>query len=231
MICPYCQIGYHDRIEEEFRPKTIDENEALGWIIKLRKCPECKKLSLTWEKWGYNLTTAGPVPYFASSILIYPVVRNTLRSKCPPEVPDRFASEYREACDCLDLANSPKASAALSRRCLQSLLREVAKVKHQDLSKEIDEIIKRNELPSDLADLVDAIRGIGNFAAHPIKSEHTNEIIPVEPGEAELSLNILEGLFDFYFVRPASLAKKMAEIDKKLAESGKPPLKKRNKSI
>jgi hypothetical protein len=32
---------------------------------------------------------------------------------------------------------------------------------------------------------LDAIRTIGNFAAHPIKSTSSGEIVDVEPGEAE----------------------------------------------
>jgi hypothetical protein len=42
----------------------------------------------------------------------------------PSEVPPEFANDYKEAC--LIIANSPKASAALSRRCLQNILREKA---------------------------------------------------------------------------------------------------------
>ncbi len=40
---------------------------------------------------------------------------------------------------------------------------------------------------------IDAVRVIGNFAAHPIKSKSTGEIVDVEPGEAEWNLNTLEG--------------------------------------
>jgi len=80
-------------------------------------------------------------------------------------------------------------------------------------------------LPSDLAEDLDAIRAIGNFAAHPIKSKNTGQIVDVEPGEAEHLLTVLEELFDFYFVRTAERAAKRAEINKKLADAGKPPLK------
>ena len=58
-------------------------------------------------------------------------------------------------------------------------------------------------LPSHIADSLDAVRNIGNFAAHPAKSQATGEVVPVEPGEAEWTLDTLEELFDFYFVSPA----------------------------
>jgi len=43
-------------------------------------------------------------------------------TQLPEEVPERFAADFREAHDTLPI--SPKASAALSRRCLQTLIRE-----------------------------------------------------------------------------------------------------------
>jgi hypothetical protein len=48
---------------------------------------------------------------------------------------------------------------------------------------------------------IDAIRNVGNFAAHPLKSTNTGLILDVEPSEAEWPL------------------------DKKLSEAGKPPMK------
>jgi len=81
------------------------------------------------------------------------------------------------------------------------------------------------KLPSILHDSLDAIRNIGNFAAHPIKSESTGEIIEVEDGEAEWNLDVLEALFDYYFVQPTALEKKREALNKKLKEAGKPPLK------
>lgn len=141
----------------------------------------------------------------------------------PPEVPKEFADDYVEAA--LVLSDSPKASAALSRRCLQHILREKTGVKHSDLAKEIDQVIASNLLPSHLAEAIDAIRNIGNFAAHPIKSTASGEVVAVEPGEAEWNLDVLEGLFDFYFVQPELLKKRRADLNAKLASVGKPPVK------
>jgi hypothetical protein len=57
------------------------------------------------------------------------------------------------------------------------------------------------------------VREIGNFAAHPSKDNKTGEIIDVEPGEAEFSLNVIEDLFDFYFVAPERLKQRRAAIN------------------
>ncbi len=143
------------------------------------------------------------------------------RAPLSPDVPSEFADNYREAC--LVLADSPKASAALSRRCLQHVLREAAKTKERDLAKQIDEVLP--SLPSYLTQMIDTVRVMGNFAAHPMKSTNTGEIIDVEPGEAEWLLDTLESAFDFYFVQPAEAKRKRDAINAKLADAGKPPLK------
>jgi hypothetical protein len=138
-------------------------------------------------------------------------------------VPAELAEDYREAC--LVIADSPKASAALSRRCLQHLLRNFASVKPADLFAEIQEIINSGRLPTHIVESIDAVRNIGNFAAHPTKSTSTGDIITVEPGEAEWNLDVLEALFDFYFVQPAATKKKRDTLNAKLKDAGKPKMK------
>ena len=76
-----------------------------------------------------------------------------------------------------------------------------------------------------MSSAIDAVRNIGNFAAHPIKDTNTGEIVEVEPGEAEWLLDVLEGLFDFYFVQPAELRRKREALNEKLEAAGKPPMK------
>ncbi len=139
------------------------------------------------------------------------------------EIPGSVSQDYLEAVAVLQ--DSPKASAALSRRCLQHLLREHAGVKKNDLADEIQQVLEAKTLPGYLADAIDGVRNIGNFAAHPIKSKSTGEIVKVEEGEAEWLLDTLEGLFDFYFIQPAALAKKKSQLNKKLQDAGKPPMK------
>jgi len=58
------------------------------------------------------------------------------------------------------VADSPKASAALSRRCLQQIIREKAGITKRDLNAEIDELLKSKQLPQHLAENVDAVRTV-----------------------------------------------------------------------
>ena len=140
----------------------------------------------------------------------------------PAEVPEEFTADYKEAC--LVLADSPKASAALSRRCLQHILQEKSGAKTQNnLAKTIGEVIDYPATPRDVADSLDMVRNIGNFSAHPNKSTNTGEIVPVEPMEAEWCLDVIEMLFDLYFVRPREIQRRRDSVNEKLAATGKPP--------
>jgi len=155
---------------------------------------------------------------------IYPKAANR---PIPSEVPREFAEDYAEAS--VVLSESPKASAALSRRCLQNLLRNVAEASPSTLFDEIQEVLDSADLPSHIADSLDAVRNIGNFAAHPSKSKSSGEIVPVEPHEAEWNLDTLEALFDYYFVAPAKQAAKKVALNAKLADVGKPPMNEANR--
>ena len=201
MKCPHCLVAFHDSwvlkdIGREPRPGITHEGFWDVWFALWQICPSCQKGIIILNK-------KAATNELLTTFLAYP---KTTTRHLPPEVPDPYRKDFAEAC--LVLPESAKASAAISRRCLQNLLRDQANVKPSDLSKEIDEVLSSNTLPSHLAEAIDGIRNVGNFAAHPLKSQNTGTIMEVEPGEAEWLLDVLEGLFDFYFVQPAILRKK-----------------------
>ncbi|MBM3500881.1 MAG: DUF4145 domain-containing protein [Armatimonadetes bacterium] len=116
-------------------------------------------------------------------------------------------------------------SGALGRRCLQQVLREKAGVGSGDLCKEIDQALDARQLPTQLAENLDAVRHIGSFAAHLNRSLSAGQIVQVGPNEAERNLDVLEGLFDLYFVQPAAAQQKRDALNARPAEMGKGPLK------
>jgi len=146
-----------------------------------------------------------------------------LRYRCPPEVPEDISADVTEAA--LVLPDSPRASAALSRRALQNILRTVAAVTPGNLSAEIDEIISSGKLPDHLNKQIDAVRNIGNFAAHPIKRLNSGEIVKVEPDEAQWCLYLVSALIHHFFVVIPDHEQRMATLNDKLAEAGKPAMK------
>ena len=226
MKCPHCLVEFHAEVEW----LDIREDKEGNWAIEKYPCPnpDCGKfiIYLVQGDAVYTQPSSGGRRFkhinpVKKRFLVRPKGSN--RPPVAPEVPPDFTEDYTEAC--LVLPDSPKASAALSRRCLQYVLREKAGVKPSNLADEIQEALDRNLFPSYISEIVDAVRNVGNFAAHPTKSKQTDEIIDVEPGEAELNLDVIEALFDFYFVNPALIAKKKATINQKLQDAGKPPMK------
>lgn len=241
--CPYCLTVVRfgsgcwlnpDPIRRTY-PDIPDRPDFVGWrdvlvssdsdankaecVLQLTAadCPECRKLILTigtgkWMKKSEKFVAE-------KEFVVWPL--QSARPPVPDEVPPHIAADYKEAALVLNL--SPKASAALSRRCLQALLREVGSVNQCSLSKQIAEVMPN--LPSWLAEDIDAIRNIGNFAAHPIKDQNSGQIVDVEPGEAEWNLEVLDRLFDFYYVQPALSKQRRDALDAKLAAADKPPMK------
>jgi hypothetical protein len=218
MKCPHCLVEIHPNIN---RSDLVDDKNG-SWFVEITICPSCNQNS-------YNLINYLPKhrpsgTYYEeilSKSLFYPKASN--RNPIPQEVPIEFGKDYIEAC--LVLSDSPMASSALSRRCLQNILRSKLNVKKADLAKEIQEVIDKGLLPADLLESIDAIRNIGNFAAHPIKSQSSGEIVDVELGEAEWNLDVLELLFDYLFVRPELVRKKKEALNIKLSDAGKPNMK------
>jgi len=178
-------------------------------------CPNCQRVIINLDVVKSINNQYEPT----EQLVVYPLTGG--RPRVPSEVPENIAGDYSEAA--LVLPFSPKASAALSRRCLQTLLRNAGGTKSKDLDKQINEVLPH--LPAYIAENLDAVRHIGNFAAHEQKSTTTGVVLDVEPGEAEWNLDILEALFDFYYVKPEVERKKREEINKKLQEAGKPKLK------
>jgi hypothetical protein len=221
MKCPHCTLG----IAETWQP-----GGTVGWDgrqpgakatqvdVRSMACPECKGFICV-----LDLTPIyeGQPPQPKRTVLVYPKV--TAVAPLPPEVPEPYRSDYAEAAVILTL--SAQASAAISRRCLQAVLRVKAGTTKRDLDGQIDEVLASHTLPSDLAADVDAVRTVGNFATHEQKSTVTDMVLPVEAGEAEWTLGVLEGMLDFYFVRPAKSQARRDAFNAKLAEAGKPSLK------
>ena len=207
--CLHCQKHFFGEWVE--RPFAANDTQG-QWVAVYVICPACERFTIKLHR-----KEAGKVQ---ETIAAYP---RLLRPPAPDQVPSEIAQDYREACAVLP--DSAKASSALSRRLLQRLLREQAGARPADLSSEIQSVLDSGALPTSLAEDLDAVRAIGNFAAHPMKFKHTGEVVDVEPGEAEWTLEVLDGLFDFYFVQPDRSRRRRDTLNQKLEHLGKPRLK------
>jgi hypothetical protein len=233
MKCPYCETAINVTWTTHFIYKNSEEiclnDIEAGKEIVYGHCPECNKLIIfllssnfieTYEDESGDCCRhyiKKDSPY--NEVIIFP--KFSIKTVAP-EVPEKYDRDYKEAAAILTI--SPKASAAMSRRLLQTILRENYSVKKGNLNKEIDEFLDNNKLPSYISESLHSLRQIGNFAAHPSKCKNTGEIVEVEDGEAEWALETLDALFDFAFVQPAILEARKKQLNDKLMELGKKPL-------
>jgi hypothetical protein len=132
----------------------------------------------------------------------------------PDYIPQPLREDYEEACKIRDL--SPKASATLARRCLQGMIRNFCGISKSTLFDEIKEM--RDHISSGTAprgvepetvDAIDHVRSIGNVGAH--MERDINQIVEVDPGEAQALIELIEMLFEEWYVarhkRQARLSK------------------------
>jgi hypothetical protein len=214
MNCPHCGVAFHDTLEKIALGSDMDGS---WWLIK-RLCPSCKRLIFhleqgggqRWQKDGKPVAWdwVNTDPVVISSMPVRP--RSHHQPPCPPEVPKDLAQDYTESC--LILHDSPRASAALSRQCLQRIMRQYGRIAPADLLTEIECTIASKVLPAYLNETLRAVYHIGNFQTYPQKSSRAGEIAPVEAGEPEWNIVVLESLFEFLFVAPEAARRKQAAL-------------------
>lgn len=235
LLCPHCQVYSVMKLDSVVRRFDIGEygipfrdngNLLFDFICS---CPNCDSTIFVQaqakvEVIRPNATHKALEKIGGSSgaeiIAVYPYRKSVSIS---PEVPEKYTKDFREALLVLDL--SPTASAALSRRILQNILRDEFNIQGRTLADEINAFIALPGIPSYLTGAVDAIRNVGNLAAHPLKNTNTGEVVTVEPGEAEWLINVLDALFDFQFIQPKKLQERRNQLNEKLQDLGKPPMK------
>lgn len=226
MKCPHCQTDFFDNwlttiIECHNLAEMkggVHDGKRIYPKCQIATCPTCNGATCVFA----IESTQNSDLYFSAQV--YP--RGGEFRSAPPEVPSLIATDYAEANEVL--AVSPKASAALSRRCLQSTL-SAHGYAGRDLVRQVDAVLAESDttkaLPTALRENIDAIRNFGNFSAHPVTDQTTLQVVEVEDGEAEWCLQLLLDLFDHYYVAPARAAEKRAALGAKLAAAGKPPMK------
>jgi len=232
--CPYCGTTFSiDGVNANHSPLNFESYRGMfahggsdrvegekEFTFSAHRCPKCKG-QIVW------LNELSPRPegleqYAERTItqvsLLYPKFAT---KSSPPDTPADIARSVQEAWAVLEL--SPKASAALSRRCLQDIIRRQEGMGERRLVEEIRRLLVTNKLPKSLAEDLDAIRVVGNFASHPVKDTNTGEIVEVEPHEAEWTFEVLEELVRFYYERePMSKARREAlRLKAEAAKQGK----------
>lgn len=141
----------------------------------------------------------------------------------PDYIPSPLVQDYEEACAIRDL--SPKASATLARRCIQGMIRDfcgISKNRLIDEIRELRELFAAGKAPSgvheDTLVAIDHVREIGNIGAH--MEMDINVIVDVDPNEAQTLINLIELLFEEWYVARHTRSQKLAAL-MKVADSKK----------
>lgn len=129
---------------------------------------------------------------FFHSKLIYPDRNKGMI--VPDYVPTEIKNTYEESCLIKDL--SPKASATLSRRCLQGMIRDFWNISKGRLVDEINEL--KGKIEPSIWDAIENVRKIGNIGAHMEKD--VNTIIDVDPEEAGYLIGLNELLIEEWYI-------------------------------
>ena len=216
-VCPHCQkhvhFSKHDEVEYLVNGRYLPLSGSIPGALLLRlpilqrnresikvgisKCPSCKKaiVSVDFGEEGIRLgyPTQGSKPI-------------------DDAVPKDIAKDYQESL--LVLQYSSNASAALSRRCLENILKN-----HGFSNNKLSEKIKaaKPSLPSYIVECIDASRMIGNLAAHPNVDDCSGTLLDVDREEAELIIHMLDDLFDHYYIKPKKNKEVMAKFDGKVS--------------
>jgi len=211
--CPYCnRLATESAVQNKvgelgFNADTKDGPLHFKSIVMLCPNPECKEYVFK------TLLTRGEVyhglVYESNDVLdIFTIKPQGIAKTFPNYIPQAILEDYREAA--LIKGLSPKASATLSRRCLQGMIRDFWQINKPNLFEEIKAI--EDKVDSDTWYAIDAIRSIGNIGAHMEKD--INLIIDVDPDEAELLINLIENLIkDWYIEKENRRVRAQAIID------------------
>lgn len=139
----------------------------------------------------------------------------------PDYIPIALREDYREACLIRD--KSPKAAATLARRCLQGMIRDFCGISKSRLVDEINTLRKQVEdgsapkgVESETVEAIDAIRGVGNIGAH--MESDISLIVDVDPGEAQALIELIEMLFEEWYVARKVRDEKLARVKTIAAE-------------
>lgn len=194
--------NFHSREDEVRLEGTIYGLVYCSWRAISCPNPDCKKISFNLYIYTKIL---GKIDKYIKAIQILP---ESEAKPQPDYILEAIRNDYYEACRIRDL--SPKASASLSRRCLQGMIRDFwkDKIKPGRLVDEIDAIEKHVDPTTRMA--IDSVRKIGNIGGHMEKD--VNLIVDIEPNEAQLLIGLIETLFEDWYVDRHEKEKRMKAL-------------------
>ena len=208
--CPYCgraQIVTESTYNETdtYIRNELSKYRKIGVRINSIVCSngDCKEITLDFALHGAVINS---MKHWSLTEIVHHSWSLLPESSAKPQpdyIPQPIVENYNQACRIRDL--SANASAAMSRRCLQGMIRDFCEISKPTLAKEIGTLkLQVNEgkgpqgVSHDTMDAIDHVRSIGNIGAHMVKD--INLILDVEPEEAQALVDLIELLFEEWYV-------------------------------
>lgn len=208
--CPYCNrpttiTGPNSFSHWEHFAIAESKSGHVGLFFQAITCPnpKCNKLWLCAE---LNNSDMHGRRQEWSKLNQWQLLPESEAKVLPDYIPKPIQEDYYEACRVRDL--SPKASATLSRRCLQGMIRDFWKTSKDNLKREIEGI--QDKVDPDTWSSIDAVRSVGNIGAHMEKD--INIIVDVEPNEAQLLIGLIEQLIEDWYMARESRKNRTAHL-------------------
>jgi hypothetical protein len=198
--CPYCNqiatITDSNTSDDIHFFNLNNKDSGLGLITSIVVCPNphCREYTIVAElrKAMYD----GGWILRGDQIEEWLLRPKSSSKPFPAYIPKVILDDYIEAC--LIVNDSPKASATLSRRCLQGIIQDFWKISRPRLIDEIKEL--EGKIDASTWQAIDGVRSVGNIGAHMEKD--INLIVDVEPDEAKTLIGLIEFLLkDWYVLR------------------------------
>jgi len=227
--CPFCQ--HHQVVTTDTTHKQVTHlrvgrskhGPQIASEVLATRCvnPDCNDIVLKMRFGTYRRNTNSGADELGTELENW-VLRPGSYSLVQPEyIPRALREDYYEACSIRDA--SPKASATLARRCLQGMIRDFCGIAKSRLIDEIRELTKQLEegrapkgVEFETIEAIDAVRNVGNIGAH--MDRDINLIVDVDPGEAQALIELLEMLFEDWYIARHKRAERLAKVKAIAAE-------------
>ncbi|NRF12526.1 DUF4145 domain-containing protein [Agrobacterium pusense] len=205
--CPFCStnslIG-RDNLSRTVVPvngKSKHGNKAIAVTSISCANDECSELALTVNFGDYKVTRTnnGYTNYIMNEWdveLTKNLLPDGVSVSVPASVPAEISITYIEAARIADI--SGRASAAMSRRCLQGMVRhffDIPANKRGNLGAELAFV--KDRIDPEMWDNLLAVSGVGDIGAH--MDNNVDQIIDISPEEARILLALIESLFKEWY--------------------------------
>lgn len=193
--CPYCNSVMpliSDTLSKRYPSFSTDidsspfsNHDESALCISFYKCPKCGNYSIFVKGIGDKTRNIASMIQPKSSA-----------KQFPEYVPEQIRDDYEEAY--LISRLSPKASATLSRRCIQGMIHHRWKITLKNLNQEISAL--KDKIEPSLWSAIDSLRQLGNIGAH--MESDVNTIVDIDPDETQKLLALVEILIKEWYVIP-----------------------------